>query len=107
MWKIFNNKTRRNRSAIKVEIRIIVLISDRYVNEIFEILLPKDSRLKHLLKTALKQGNLERDVYDFVCGLRPPLSIILNGTPIEDVDKKNLRLSDGDKITLFSPVSGG
>ena len=107
MWKIFNDKPGRTRSVIKVEIRIIVLISDRYVNEIIEVSVPKGSTLKHLLKTAWKQRNLEKNVYDFVRGLKPPLSIILNGTPVEDSDRKTLQLADGDKITLFTPVSGG
>ena len=90
-----------------VEINIVAFISNEYINDSFQLSAPEGSSLKRLLKTARQQGKIKKSVYQTIRNLRPPVSLIVNGDNIENPNKERPCFSDGDKITVFTPLSGG
>ena len=90
-----------------VEINIVTFISNEYINDSFQLSAPVGSSLKRLLKMAGQQGKIKKNVYQTLRSLKPPVSLIVNGTNVENPKKECTSLSDGDKIVVFTPLSGG
>ncbi len=101
------NKNTNNYPLVKVEISIIAMIKDQYINEVFSISVPKGSSIKGLLKKAKEQDVIKNDVYRFVKKLQPPISLIINGDNVTNFRKDKHLLNEGDKVTIFTPLSGG
>lgn len=100
-------KKKRHHGNITVEISIVAFISNEYINDSFQLSAPGGSSLKRLLKAARQQGIIKKNVYQVLRGLKPPVSLIVNGTNVENPKKECASLSDGDKIVVFTPLSGG
>ncbi len=107
MLQIWKNKNNNNHPLVKVEISIIAMIKDQYVNEVFSISVPKNSSIQELMKKAKEQGMIKKEVYGFVKKLRPPISLIINGENVTKFKKNKHPLAEGDTITIFTPLSGG
>lgn len=101
------NKSAHDLPHVNVEISIIALLKDRYINEVFTISVPQDATIKQLLKTARAQDLINKDIFNFVKKLNPPISLIVNGTNISGRQSSKHKISDGDQITIFTPLSGG
>ncbi|MCP4606921.1 MAG: MoaD/ThiS family protein [Proteobacteria bacterium] len=106
---LFKNKkqTQKDLTAIDVEMSIIAFISNRYVNETFKLSVPKGCSIKDLPKAANKQGEIKKDVYRFIRNLTPPLVLLVNGDHISNIKTEDRPLTDGDKITAYTPLIGG
>jgi len=103
----FKRKKNDGRPNITVELNIIAFIANEYINDTIRISVPHGSTLKQLLKTAKQQGKIKKGVYHTIRGLRPPVSLIVNGDNMENIKKTASPVADGDKITVFTPLSGG
>jgi molybdopterin synthase sulfur carrier subunit len=64
--------------------------------------------MRELLKAFRERAGKSEDQLFFRDGdLHSNLVLIINGARIYEEDIDSLALSEGDEITLFSPVSGG
>ena len=103
----FKRKKKDGLPDITAELNIIAFIANEYINDTFQVSVPDGSTLKQVLKRAKQQGKIKKKVYAAIRGLRPPVSLIVNGENMERRKKGKLIVSDGDKFTVFTPLSGG
>jgi sulfur-carrier protein len=69
---------------------------------------PDGTSMKELLKSLRqKAGESENQLFSREGELHSHLVLMMNGTRIYAEDIGSIKLSEGDEITLFSPVSGG
>ena len=69
---------------------------------------PDGTSMKELLKSLRqKAGESENQLFSTEGKLNSHLVLLINGTRIYEEDIESITLSEGDEITLFSPVSGG
>jgi molybdopterin synthase sulfur carrier subunit len=69
---------------------------------------PDGTSMKELLKSLRQRaGESENQLFSNEGELRSHLVLMMNGTRIYEEDIESITLSEGDEITLFSPVSGG
>ncbi|MDW5550700.1 MoaD/ThiS family protein [Methanosarcina sp.] len=67
-----------------------------------------DSSMMEFLKALRERaGKSEDQLFSRDGYLHSNLVLILNGARIYEEEIDSLKLSEGDEITLFSPVSGG
>ncbi|HWQ48242.1 MAG TPA: MoaD/ThiS family protein [Methanosarcina sp.] len=67
-----------------------------------------DTSMRELLKALReKAGKSEDQLFSREGDLHSNLVLILNGARIYEEEIDSLKLSEGDEITLLSPVSGG
>jgi molybdopterin synthase sulfur carrier subunit len=64
--------------------------------------------MRELLKALRERaGKSEAQLFSSNGGLHSNLVLMMNGARVYGEDLESLTLSEGDEITLFSPVSGG
>ncbi len=69
---------------------------------------PDGTSMKELLKSLRQRaGESENQLFSKEGELHSHLVLMMNGTRIYEDDIESITLSEGDEITLFSPVSGG
>ena len=69
---------------------------------------PDGTSMKEFLESLRqKAGESENQLFSKEGELHSHLVLMMNGTRIYDDDIESITLSEGDEITLFSPVSGG
>jgi sulfur-carrier protein len=69
---------------------------------------PKGTSMEELLKSLRQRaGESENQLFSREGELHSHLVLMVNGTRIYKEDIESLILSEGDEVTLFSPVSGG
>jgi len=67
-----------------------------------------DTSMRALLKALRERaGKSEDQLFSMDGDLRSNLVLMLNGARIYEEDIDSLKLSEGDEVTLLSPVSGG
>jgi sulfur carrier protein ThiS len=103
----FGKREKPGSADMTVELKVIGLMAGRYVNTIVEVFVPAGSSVKDLLKKAKDSGKIEKDVYRFIKGLKTPLSLMINGQHVSESNRAAVRLADGDKVTVFTALSGG
>lgn len=100
-------KKKHNTPLIAVDISIIAMMKDQYVNEVFTVSVPQGTSIRKLLKIARAQNLMNRDIFKFVKKLAPPISLIINGTNVAKNKSSKYSVAQGDQITIFTPLSGG
>lgn len=105
--KMLFSKNKNTAPLVNVEVNIIALLKDQYVNEVLTVAVPQGVSIKQLLKIAHSQNLLDKDIFKFVKKLRPPISLIVNGTNVAKNKTSQYSAAKDDQITIFTPLSGG
>ncbi len=104
---LFQKNKSSDSPGINVELKVIGVFSEQHISVVTTLYIPDKATVKTLIKTALKEGKIEKNVYRSIQGVRPPLSLMLNGSNVTDSRKEKISLNDGDQVTIFMPLSGG
>ena len=103
----FGRRKEPGSAGMTVELKVIGLMAGRYVNVIADVPVPAGSSVRDLIRKAKDSGDIEKDVYRFIKGLKTPLSLMINGRHVSGSKRPSVRLADGDKVTVFTALSGG
>ena len=92
---------------MKIRIKTFAQIKDILGADSFLECQDGTSMRKFLRALRGKAGESEDQLFSRDGNLHSNLVLMMNGARIYEEDIDSLILSDGDEITLFSPVSGG
>jgi molybdopterin synthase sulfur carrier subunit len=69
---------------------------------------PDGTSMKELLKSLRQRaGESESQLFSREGELHSHLVLMMNGKRVYEEEIESIKLSEGDEITLFTPVSGG
>ena len=92
---------------MKIRIRTFAQIKDILGADSF-LECPDGTSMRELLKAFRERaGESEDQLFSRDGNLHSNLVLMINGARVYEEDIDSLTLSEGDEITLFSPVSGG
>jgi molybdopterin converting factor small subunit len=103
---IFGRK-RADGPPVRVEARILGTIGPRYLSVQEQAELPPGSTVRDLLESLRENGKLDEEAYGWVASLRPPLTLLINGTNAARRGRDKTTLADGDVVTILTPITGG
>ncbi len=90
---------------MKVEIQIAAMICGRSINENLELEVGPRANVKDLIKAVDKSKRLDVKIAKAVFQGAPTL--LLNGDRLDVPKDLKHRLSEGDKVSVLLPLSGG
>ena len=93
--------------SIQVEAKIIGIIAGRYLSVVENVALADGSSIKDLLSELHKSGRLDETAYRQIKGIKPPLTLLVNGAPINGRGREKTKLASGDSISILTPLTGG
>jgi len=106
MIKFFSiDKKKANTQEVKVHVNIHAMLFDDYINLDFDISVQSGITVKKMIKVAYQKGEIEKDHYRYLKGLKPPFAVSLNGNI--NASNSDQIISEGDQIFIFTPFSGG
>ena len=100
----------RNRpegAPIRVDVRVHGVLGARYVSVHDQAETPAGATVRDLVERLRAEGKLDEETYRVVAGVRPPLTLLINGENVSRRGRDKTVLRDGDAVSIFTPVTGG
>ena len=92
---------------VRVEVRIHGVLGARYLAVHDQAEAPAGVTVRDLVERLRAEGKLDEETYRVVAGVRPPLTLLINGENVSRRGRDKTVLRDGDAVSIFTPVTGG
>jgi molybdopterin converting factor small subunit len=92
---------------IRVDVRVHGVLGARYVSVHDEAQVPAGTTVRDLVERLHAEGKLDDETFQVVAGVRPPLTLLINGENVSRRGREKTDLRDGDAVSIFTPVTGG
>jgi molybdopterin converting factor small subunit len=92
---------------IRVEARIHGTLGARYVAVHDSVELGAGSTVGDLVRRLRAAGTLDDETFAVIDGVRPPLTLLINGENVARRGREKTALKDGDAVSIFTPITGG
>ena len=102
-----NRKDGKDGPPVRVGVSIQGLMGADYLSVIADLEMPAGSVVRDLVDELRKRGDVDDKVYAMLKGVKPPLTLLVNGNSLAGRKRDRTRLSDGDKVTIMTPATGG
>ena len=100
-------RKREDGPPVRVGISIHAILGTRYVSLHEEAELPAGSAVRDLISLLRVTGKLDEEAYNVVAGVRPPITLFVNGENVNRRGRDKTLLTSGDVVTILTPTSGG
>lgn len=92
---------------MKVKVSIVAFAGGKAINKILELELKEGSTLMDMFNFIEKRGDVDRGFFKTILSQRRPVTVLLNGMRVNLSEERKKNLSDGDEISIVSPIAGG
>jgi len=102
---IFSGK--KHAKELQVSINLRVLVGGEMVRASFDARAREGDRIKDLMKQLRREGRIEPSVVRFVLKRNSAVTLLQNGSRLDMPKGASSPLSDGDTLSILTPVAGG
>ena len=102
---LFKKKTPREK--VPVTVKVIGMLSDRYVSVMEEIKVADGSTVFEALKSMRDEKKIDKEVFGMIKDVKPPLQMLVNGSRFEGKKPAKVELHGGDEVSILTATSGG
>lgn len=92
---------------MKVKVSIVAFLGVKAVNKVLDVEISDGSTILDLFNKIEKDGEVEKGFFKTMLSQRRPVTVLINGERIDISKDKKRKLSNGDEISVVSPIAGG
>jgi molybdopterin converting factor small subunit len=92
---------------VKVKVSIVAFLGVKVVNKVLDVEISDGSTILDLFNKIEKDGEVEKGFFKTMLSQRRPVTVLINGERIDISKDKKRKLSNGDEISIVSPIAGG
>jgi len=92
---------------VKVKVSIVAFLGVKAVNKVLDVEISDGSTILDLFNKIEKDGEVEKEFFKTMLSQRRPVTVLINGERIDISKDKKRKLSNGDEISVVSPIAGG
>jgi molybdopterin converting factor small subunit len=98
---------KKQTKAIQVSLNLRAFVGGRMVRASIEAQAREGDRIKDFLKRLRREGTLEPSVVRFILKRSSAVTLLQNGSRLDMPKGASSPLTDGDTLSILTPVAGG
>ena len=97
-----------DKNSIMVKVRAVASLSDIFGNEVFELVISKESNLKDVFKAISSDNSrFSKVVFSEKGRVKPTIMVLLNGKEVSSFDPQKIKIKEGGEIVFIPLIHGG
>ena len=97
-----------DKNSVIVKVRAVASLSDIFGNQVFELVISKESNLKDVFdRISSDNSRFSKVVFSEKGNVKPTIMVLLNGKEVSSFDPEKIKIKEGGEIVFIPLIHGG